>query len=77
LAIQAEAVSTGEEEFDRRDNMILNGRYKIVGSAPLPDFDTPTARAFRVEDLDNSDVEPLFAPDLFARVNQIGLPSRE
>lgn len=77
MANQAEAVDTGSDDLDRRGDMILNGRYKIVGAAPLPAFDTPTARAFRVEDLDNSGVEPVFAPGLFARVNETGLPSRD
>ena len=74
MAHQAAAVDPG---VDGCDEMILNRRYKIVVSAPLPAFDTPTARAFPVEDLDSAEGLSASAPVLFARVNQTGLPCRD
>ncbi len=77
MADQAAAVDPGFGDPDRRDDIVLNGRYKIVVSAPLKALDTPTARAFRAEDIDGGGVGAVGAPGLFARVNESGLPSRD
>lgn len=77
MADLAAAVDTGQDGFERRDDIILNGRYKIIVSAPLKAFDTPTARAFRVEDLDRGGVGVTSVSSLFARVNETSLPSRD
>ena len=76
MADLAAAVEPEEEGLERRDDIILNGRYKIIVSAPLKAFDTPTARAFRVEDLDRGGVGITSVSSLFARVNETSLPSR-
>lgn len=77
MADQAAAVDPEFSGFDWRDDIVINGRYRIVVSAPLAAFDTPTARAFRVEDLEGESMGTASAPNLFARVNETGLPSRD
>ncbi len=71
------AAAADVEDVDRRDDIVLNGRYRIVVSAPLTAFDTPTARAFAVEDLEGESMGTASASNLFARVNETGLPSRD
>ena len=77
VADAAAAVDPGFGDHDRRDDMVLNGRYKVVVSAPLTAFDTPTARAFQVEDLGSGKRVATAESGLFARVNGTGLPSRD
>ncbi|MCH7554798.1 MAG: hypothetical protein IIC08_02175 [Proteobacteria bacterium] len=73
----AQLAASVDPGFDGCDGMILNRRYMIVVSAPLKAFDTPTARAFPVEDLDGAEGVSAGAPMLFARLNHTGLPSRD
>ena len=73
----AQLAAAVEPGFDGCDGMIINRRYRIVVSAPLMAFDTPTARAFPVEDLDGAKGVSAGAPMLFARLNHTGLPSRD
>ena len=77
VADAAAAVDPGFGDRDRRDDMVLNRRYKVVVSAPLTALDTPTARAFRVEDLDSGKMGATGVSGLFARVNGTGLPLRD
>lgn len=73
----AQLAAAVEPGFDGCDGMILNRRYMIDVSAPLTAFDTPTARAYPVEDLDGAQGVSAGAPMLFARLNHTGLPSRD
>lgn len=77
MADLAAAVEPEYEDFNRRDDIVINGRYKIVVSAPLTAFDTPTARAFHVVDIDAESMGAATVSDLFARVNETGLPTRD
>ena len=72
----AAAVDPEFDDFDRRNEIVLNGHYRIFPSAPLPALDTPTARAFRVEKMGSRSGGHAADSGFFARINDSGLPSR-
>ncbi|MGD9639379.1 MAG: hypothetical protein AB7U85_10065 [Alphaproteobacteria bacterium] len=46
---------------DAKDGILIKNRYKLLSDKRIPDFDTPSAKAFEVADLKNSSGHPLFA----------------
>ena len=66
----AAAAEPDTRDFGYPQDAVLNGRYRIVGAAPLATFHTPTAHAFKVEDLNGSGF------DAYALVDESELPPR-
>jgi hypothetical protein len=69
---QAAAVAEAEQDdvLSSPEDLILNSRYRIVRSAPLPSYGTSATQAYRVEDKQHG---PL---DLYALVGDQTLPPR-